>query len=107
MEKNLFITQRLTAILLGPLVLIHLGLILYAVRGGLTGLEILSRTQGNYLWVSFYSIFVVAAAIHAPIGFRNILKEWTLLPNRVINFFSLLLGFTFLGLGLRAVVAIA
>jgi fumarate reductase subunit C len=106
MERRLFIAQRVTAILLGPLVFIHLGLILYAVRGGLTGIEILNRTQGNYLWASFYSIFVVAVAIHAPIGFRNILKEWTSFPSTVITGLSLLLGCTFLGLGLRAVVAI-
>ena len=32
MERNLYIAQRLSAMLLAPLVLVHLLLILYAVR---------------------------------------------------------------------------
>ena len=106
MERYLFILQRLTAMVLGPLVLIHLGLILYAVEGGLTASGILSRTRGNLGWGLFYGLFVIAAAIHGPIGFRNILKEWTSLTASVINRLTLGLGILLLVLGFRAIVAV-
>ena len=77
MERKLYIAQRASAMLLTPLVLIHLGLILIAVEGGLSGAEILNRTQGNPYWAIFYSVFVISAAVHAPIGLRNIMNEWT------------------------------
>ena len=47
MERRLFLLQRLTAMALAPLVLVHLGLVLVAIRGGLTAGEILARTQGS------------------------------------------------------------
>jgi len=106
MERTLYIAQRGTAMVLGPLVLIHLGLILYAVRGGLTGAEILGRTQGSIGWALFYGLFVFAAAIHAPIGLRQILREWTPLSWRSINFMVLLFALLLLLLGLRAVAAV-
>ena len=106
MERTLYIAQRGTAMVLGPLVLIHLGLILYAVRGGLTGAEILDRTQGSAGWALFYGLFVVTVAIHAPIGIRHILREWTPLSWRSINLLSLLFALLLLLLGLRAVVAV-
>lgn len=106
MERTLYIAQRGSAMVLGPLVLIHLGLILYAVRGGLTGAEILGRTQGSVGWALFYALFVFAAAIHAPIGLRQILREWTPLSWRSINLVSLSFGLLLLLLGLRAVAAV-
>ena len=106
MERSLFIAQRLSAMILGPIVLVHLGLILYAVRGGLTGAEILARTQGNIGWGIFYCVFVAAVSIHAPIGIRNILIEWTGLSRPLINLASITIGLMFLILGLRAVVAV-
>ncbi len=57
-------------------VLVHLVTITYAVRGGLTGAEILSRTQGHAGWFAFYAVFVLAVSIHVPIGLRAILSEW-------------------------------
>ncbi len=106
MERYLFIAQRLSALLLGPLVLIHLALILFAVRNGLSGTEILARTQGSLGWGLFYGCFVVAVAIHAPIGLRNVLYEWTSISktsiNRLMAFFAVLL----LVLGLRSVFAV-
>jgi fumarate reductase subunit C len=105
-ERHLFALQRLSALVLGPFVLIHLMLILYAVRNGLTAAEILGRTQGSALWASFYGAFVIAAAIHAPIGLRNILREWTPMPRRAINWG--IVGFAILiaALGMRAVAAV-
>ena len=43
MEARLFLAQRLSAALLAPMVLIHLGTLLYAVRAGLTAEAILAR----------------------------------------------------------------
>ena len=106
MEKHLYVAQRLTAIVLAPLVLIHLVLILYAIDGGLSAGEILGRTRGNLGWAAFYSLFVVAASLHAPIGLRNVIVEWTRLPRRWIDALTVTLGFVLLVLGLRAVVAI-
>ncbi len=60
---------------LGICVAIHLAIIFYAIRGGLTASEILGRTQGNWLFAIFYEIFVLACFIHAPIGLANILQE--------------------------------
>jgi fumarate reductase subunit C len=105
-DRKLFVAQRLTAMLLGPLVVIHLGLILVAVRGGLSGAEILDRTQGSLVWAAFYLLFVVAAGIHAPIGMRNILNEWTSWPHKMIDVICAALFALFLCLGLRAVIAV-
>lgn len=105
-ERQLFALQRLTALMLGPLVVIHLGLILYAVRGGLTAAEILERTQGSTLWAIFYSAFVLAAAIHAPIGLRNILNEWTSIPRHTVDWSMAAFAVLLAALGLRAVLAV-
>lgn len=106
MERYLFVAQRLTAMLLGPLVLIHLGLILVAVRGGLTGAEILARTEGSAGWAVFYGLFVVAASVHAPIGLRNVLREWTGLGKPAVDVVVIVFGALLLALGLRAVAAV-
>jgi fumarate reductase subunit C len=105
-ERQLFMLQRLSALLLGPLVIVHLLLILYAVRDGLTAAEILGRTQGSALWAAFYITFVLAAAIHAPIGLRNILKEWTALPRPAVDWGMAAFALLLVALGLRAVYAV-
>ena len=106
MERRLFLLQRLTAMALAPLVLVHLGLVLVAIRGGLTAGEILARTQGSVGWALFYGVFVVAVAVHAPIGVRNVLREATGLPRRGVDILSLGFGVLLLALGLRAVWAV-
>ncbi len=106
MEARLFALQRLTALLLAPLVLVHLALILYAVRGGLTADEILGRTQGSWGWGAFYALFVLAAAIHGPIGLRNVLVEWGRVPRRVANPAMAALAVVLALLGFRAVYAV-
>lgn len=75
-ETLLWVAQRASAALLALCVLVHLATIVYAVRGGLTGAEILARTRGNAAWAAFYSLFVLAVAVHAPIGLRPVLAEW-------------------------------
>ena len=106
MERRLFLLQRLTAIVLAPLVLVHLGLVLVAIRGGLTAAEILARTQGSVGWALFYGLFVVVVAIHAPIGVRNVLREWTGLARGAADWLALGFGLLLLGVGLRAVWAV-
>ena len=106
MSAKLFIAQRLTAFVLAAAVAVHLGTILYAVRGGLTAGEILARTHGNIGFAAFYGLFVVAVAIHAPIGLRNVLREWTPWRGRSLDIALALFAFVLLGLGLRAVFAV-
>jgi fumarate reductase subunit C len=67
--------QRASAAVLAACVLVHLATILYAVRGGLTAAEILGRTRGSAALALFYGTFVVAVAIHAPLGLRTIARE--------------------------------
>lgn len=105
-EARLFALQRLTAMIMAPLVLVHLLLIVYAVQGGLTAGEILGRTRGSVFWALFYGTFVLMAAIHAPIGLRNVLREWTALGRRPIDWLMVAFGVLLLVLGLRAVVAV-
>ena len=76
MQTALWLAQRATAGILALCVAVHLATIIYAVQGGLTAAEILGRTRGNTAWLAFYSTFVIAAAIHAPIGLRPVLGEW-------------------------------
>ena len=106
METRLFALQRFSAMLLAPLVLVHLGLIVYAVGDGLTAGEILGRTRDSLGWGLFYGLFVLAASVHAPIGVRNVLKEWTAWRGRSLDMAMLLLATALLLSGLRAVWAV-
>ena len=105
-EATLFVLQRLSAKVLAPLVFVHLVLILYAVYGGLSAAEILGRTQGSVVWGAFYGLFVIAVAIHAPIGARNIVREWTSWQGRSLDVANVVLALALLALGLRAVAAV-
>lgn len=80
-----WLAQRVSAMVLAVCVLVHLGTMLYAVRGGLTAAEILGRTSGSLGWAAFYGVFVVAAAVHAPLGLRAILAEWSGLAGRAVD----------------------
>ncbi len=106
MDRKLYILQRLTALVLLPLIIGHLIVILYAIKGGLTSAEILGRTQGSLWWGLFYGLFVVSVAVHAPIGLRNILKEWTPLNNQTSSVVSFLFGLLLLILGSKALVGV-
>jgi fumarate reductase subunit C len=106
MNSKLFIAQRLTAFVLALAVAVHLATILYAVRGGLSAGEILARTHGNTAFMLFYSIFVIAVAIHAPIGLRNVLREWTPWRGRSLDLALVLFSAALFALGFRAVYAV-
>lgn len=75
LQARLWYAQRISAMVLGLCVAIHLFIMFYAIRGGLTAGEILGRTQGNWLFAIFYEVFVLACFVHAPIGLANILRE--------------------------------
>ena len=106
MSAALFIAQRFTAFVLACAVVVHLATILYAIRGGLTAADILSRTHGNLGFAAFYGVFVVAVAIHAPIGLRNILREWTPWRGATLDIALGLSSILLLVLGFRAVFAV-
>ena len=74
-QARLWYIQRISGMILGICVFIHLLIIFYAIRGGLTAVEILGRTQGNLMFAIFYEVFVLACFAHAPIGVANILRE--------------------------------
>lgn len=103
---RLLLLQRASAVVLALAVLVHLATIIIAVRGGLTAGEILGRTSGNLAWLVFYSVFVAAAAIHAPIGLRTILREWTGWRGRSCDLTMILVAVVLLVLGLRAAWAV-
>lgn len=106
MNRWLFLTQRLTASLLFPLVLAHLVLMIIAVRHGLSAEAILSRTQGSLWWALFYCTFVIAVSLHAPLGLRNILIEWLSLPDKTANIVAFSVFLLLLYAGLIAVTAV-
>ena len=106
MNIRLYIWQRGTAALLAPMVLVHLAVIFYATRQGLSAAEILGRTRGSLAWGSFYGAFVVAAAIHAAIGIGNVLSEWTPMGDKTARGLSLLFGLFLFVVGMRAVFAV-
>ncbi|MSP49364.1 MAG: succinate dehydrogenase [Alphaproteobacteria bacterium] len=107
LELWLYIAQRGSALVLAPLVLLHLAVILYAVSGGLSAGEILGRTRASLVWPATYGLFVVAAAIHAAIGLRVVVGEWTSWRGRSLDVAMFGFGLLLLLLGLRAVRFIA
>jgi fumarate reductase subunit C len=106
MTAKLYLLQRLTALILAPMVITHLLLIIVAVRNGLSAAEILNRTQGSAGWALFYGLFVICAAVHGGIGLRNILVEWTRLGGKVATIMAHSVMLLLLLLGLRAVWAV-
>jgi len=102
----LWIAQRASAAVLALCVAVHLAMIIYAVQGGLTAAEILERTRGNAGWLAFYSVFVLAVTIHAPIGLRSVFAEWLGWRGRsrdvVLSLFALLIAW----MGMRAALGV-
>lgn len=98
--------QRLSAMVLALCVVAHLALMIYAVRGGLSAAEILGRTRGSVAFAAFYSLFVVACAIHVPIGLATIAREWWRLTPHAALWLARASGLIVLVLGLRAVTAV-
>ncbi len=106
LEVRLYIAQRISAAVMAPLVLLHLGLMIYAIQGGLDAAEILSRTRGSLFWGGSYALFVFAVSVHAAIGLRSVMREWFKLRRRVLSGLSWLCFAGLLGTGLRAIMAL-
>ena len=105
LQAKLWYAQRISAMILGLCVSIHLIIIFYAIRGGLTAEEILGRTQGNIAFAIFYEIFVLACFVHAPIGVANILEE-TFCKGFVSKALSWILATLIIILGTTAVIGV-
>ncbi len=105
-EIRLYLAQRISAAIMAPLVLLHLGLMIYAIQGGLDAAEILGRTRGSLFWGSSYAVFVLAVSVHAAIGLRNIMREWLQLRGLVLSGLSWLCFAGLLGAGARAIAAL-
>jgi fumarate reductase subunit C len=105
-QARLWYWQRISAMVLGLCVVVHLATIIYAVRGGLSGAEILARTQGNWGVALFYLLFVAAVSIHAPIGLARIVEEWLGWRGRASTVAAGLFALALLLLGVRAVWAV-
>ena len=75
LDAWLWVAQRASAAVIAVCAVAHLATNIYAVQGGLSAAEILARTRGSSLLAAFYGVFVVAVAIHAPIGLRAIASE--------------------------------
>ena len=106
LDLRLYMLQRLTALIMAPLVIGHIAVMIYAVQGGLTVDEILARTQGSVAWFLFYGSFVIAVSIHGAIGLRVISFEWFGLKGRALQFFSWVVFALLFGLGAKAVYAV-
>ena len=98
--------QRASALVLALCVAVHLLTLIYAVQSGLSAAEILGRTRGNALWLTFYLVFVAAVAVHAPIGLRTILSEATPWRGRSLDLCMLLAGSALAAWGARAAWAV-
>ncbi len=105
-QTTLWIAQRASAAVLALCVVVHLVTIIYAVRGGLTAAEILERTRGNVAWFAFYSLFVLAATVHAPIGLRAVFAEWLGWSGRSRDWFLVIFAAALAWMGMRAVVGV-
>jgi len=105
-ETLLWIAQRASAAVLAFCVMVHLATIIYAVQGGLSAAEILGRTRGSIAWFSFYSLFVLAVSVHAPIGLRSVFIEWLRWRGRSRDVVLLLLSGALAWVGMRAVLAV-
>lgn len=105
-EAMLWVAQRATAVVLAICVVVHLATIIYAVRGGLSAGEILARTRGSLAWGAFYSVFVIAAAMHGAIGLRTIAAEWLGFRGDAAEVAMTVIGVALTIMGLRGVVAV-
>ena len=105
-QTLLWVAQRASAALLALCVTVHLATMVYAIRGGLSAAEILSRTQGSAGWLAFYAVFVLAVTVHAPIGLRSVLLEWGKWRGASRDICLLGLAMLLAWLGMRAVLGV-
>ncbi len=107
MNLSLYIWQRATAALMAPMVLVHLAVIFYATRHGLTAADILGARARQ----------LRLGRLLRPVRGRGIdpcrdrhpqhSREWSPLADRAAGIAAALFGLVLFGLGLRAVAAVA
>jgi len=107
LSPRLFVAQRLSALIMAPLVIAHLLGMIVAVQGGLDSGEILSRTQGSMAFGLFYQLFVFVVSIHAAIGIRVVCHEWANLHGRMLDLITWSVMLILLIMGTFAVIAVA
>ena len=103
---GLYLAQRISALAMAPFVIVHIGVMIYAIQGGLSAAEILGRTQGSVAWMLFYGLFVIAASLHGAIGLRVIAFEMFRVRGAVLTALTWGVFAAFLWLGGRAVIAV-
>ncbi len=107
LSTRLYMLQRLSALVMLPLIIGHIATMIYAIQGGLSATEILGRTQGSVAWFLFYGLFVLAVSVHGAIGLRVIVSEWTGLTSAATLRLLTIFAFAVLLLaGLAAVFAV-
>jgi fumarate reductase subunit C len=102
-EARLWLAQRVSAMVLGITVVVHLSTIILAVRGGLSAAEIVDRVAGNIGWTVFYTVFVLAIAVHAPIGLRAVLNEMTKLSPKRVDLLCFIAAVFLVVMGMRTI----
>lgn len=102
-QAKLWYWQRVSALVMALCVVGHLGIIIYAVRGGLSAAEVLGRTHGNWPLGGFYAVFLLACAVHVPIGLATIAAEWLGWRGRSADLAASLFGGLIAVMGLRAI----
>jgi fumarate reductase subunit C len=102
-EARLWLAQRVSAMVLGIAVVVHLGVIIMAVRGGLSAAEIVERVAGNIGWTVFYTVFLLAVAVHAPIGLRAVLSEMTKLSPKRVDLLCFIAAVFLVVMGMRTI----
>ena len=105
-QARLWYWQRISAMVLAVCVVVHLVVIVYASRNGLTAAQILGRTRGSVPFAAFYVIFVLACAVHVPIGLKAIAVEWLRWRGRSVSVAAMIVFIAILVTGLRAVYAV-
>ena len=103
---RLYMLQRISAMILAPLIVAHIVTMIVAVQDGLSAAEILGRTQGSLWWGLFYGLFAVAVSVHAAIGLRTVAFEWLNLKGRPLDLLAWAVFAGLLALGARAVIAV-
>ena len=105
-DARIYIWQRLSAMIMIPLVLGHLAVMMYAIEGGLSVGEILGRTQGSLVWLIFYGSFVLAVSVHAGLGLGIISAEWFRLTPKIASLLGMAVGLILLVMGSHAIWAV-
>ena len=106
LDVRLYMLQRLTALIMAPLVLVHLAVMIYAIQGGLSAAEILGRTQGSVFWFLFYGLFVLSVSVHAAIGLRVIISETLKVGGTQLTILSWAFFLIALYLGIKALIGV-